>query len=118
MKKLLFSTFVIFGSAQLFIQSVTLFIAGEYRQPHLSQPASNIKNDLPVKLKKPTGTMGNIMKFETGTKSRAIANDISFTVLPYNIAKISGLQLFYDPYMGLNSFGSFSTYNWRWRLIE
>lgn len=118
MKKLLFSTFVIFGSAQLFIQSVNLFIAGDNLSPHLSKPTSNINSDLPVKLKKPTGTMNNIMKFETGTKSRAIANDFNFTVLPYNIAKISGFQLFYDPGMNLNSYGSFSTYNWRWRLVE
>jgi hypothetical protein len=118
MKKLLFNALIIFGSAQLFIQGVTLSTGTNNLPPRLSQPTSNINSDLPVKLTNPTGPMNNIMKFETGTKSSAIANDFNFTVLPYNIAKISGIQLFYDPYMGLNSYGSFSTYSWRWRLVE
>jgi hypothetical protein len=118
MKKLLFSSLIIFGSAQLFIQGVTLFTGSNNLPPHLAQPASGINSDLPVKLTKPAGRMGNMMKFETGTKSRAIANDFNFTALPYNIAKISGLQLFNDPYMGLSSYGSFGTYNWRLQLVE
>ncbi len=118
MKKLLFNALIIFGSAQLFIQGVTLSAGTNTLPPHLSQSTSNVNSDLPVKLTKPAGTTNNTMKLETGTKSRAIANDFNFTVLPSNIAKISGLQLFYDPYMGLDSYGSFNTYNWRWRLIE
>jgi hypothetical protein len=118
MKKLLFNALIIFGSAQLFIQGVILYTGTNNQSPRLSQPTSNINSDLPVKLKKPTGTMNNVLKFETGTKSRAIANDFKFMVLPSNIAKISGLQLFYDPYMGLDSYSPFSTYNWRWRLVE
>ena len=118
MKKLLFSTLIIFGSAQLFIQGVTLYTGANNLPPHLSHPSSSINNDLPVKLMKPPGIMNNVLKFETGTKSRAIANDFNFKVLPYNIAKISGLSVFYDPNLGLNSYTPFNTYNWRWRLVE
>jgi len=118
MKKLLLSAFIIFGSAQLFIQSVVLFSRGGKLQAPPSQSTSNINSDLPVKVKKPTGTLNNILKFETGIPGRVIAHDFNFTVLPYNIAKINGLQLFNDPGMNLNSFGLFNTYNWRWRLVE
>ena len=118
MKKLLFNAIIIFGSAQLFIQGVTLSAGTNNLSPHLSQRSSNVNSDLPVKLTKPTGTMNNIMKFGTGIKSRVIANDFNFKVLPYNIAEISGLQEFYYPNMGLNSYSPFNTYNWRWRLVE
>src|SRR5277367_2884918 len=70
MKKLLFNTLIIFGSAQLFIQGVTLFTGTNKLPPHLPNSNSNIDGNLPVKLTKPTGTMGNIMKFETGKRSR------------------------------------------------
>ncbi len=103
MKKLLLSVLITFGSAQLFIQGVTLFAGTNNLQPHLSQSTSNVNSDLPVKLKKPTGTMNGFMKFETGIKNSFTAHDLNFTVLPYNIAKISGMRLFYNPDMALGS---------------
>ena len=118
MKKILLTVLVTFGSAQLFIQSVILFTEGNKLPSHRSQTTSNFKLDLPAKLKKPTGTLNNIIKFETGIKNSVTARDLNFTSLPHNIAKISGLQLFDNPYITLESFSPFNTYNWRWRLAE
>jgi hypothetical protein len=118
MKKLLLSAIVIFGSAQLFIHSVIFFTEGNKLRPRPSQPNSNINSDLPVKLKRPAGTLNNSINFETGIKNRLTANNFSFVLLPYNISKINGLRLFDDPYINLNNFGLISAYNWKWRLAE
>ena len=111
MKKLLLSILVTFGSAQIFIQSVALFTERDRMLTHPSLSPSNINSNLPVKLKKSTGTINNIIKFKTGKKNKAVAHDFYFTVLPYNIAKINGLQLFYDPDIDPNNLGLISANN-------
>jgi len=118
MKKLLLSVLITFGSAQLFIRCVTLFTGTNSLPPHPSPSTSDINRNLPVKLKEPAGTIDKVMKFETGIKNSFTMHDLNFTVLPYNIAKISGMRLFYNPDMTLESFSPFSAYNWRWRLVE
>jgi hypothetical protein len=111
MKKLLLNILIIFGSAQLFIQSVKLFTEGNRMPVHQSPSASNINSDLPVKLKRSAGTVDNIIKSEAGVKNKAIPRDFYFTVLPYNIAKINGLLPFYDPGVNLNDLGLISANN-------